>query len=192
MKSLSFEEIDEDRTLQKHKPQKSIQLLGIKPITEGFNNQMIKIDRSKDMLIGRRKDSCEILIEENTVSREHARIIHEGEVSLLMDLGSSAGTFIKENKLNLIPGMLIEVGYALLKIIEVGPTKCKIKILDAVDNWGGKEIEPSSGHRIGRKTGLEYSFPNDNYMSSIHAQFKAEADGFYLIDNGSSNGLNIT
>eukprot|EP01016_Furgasonia_blochmanni_P032407 TRINITY_DN3342_c0_g1_i7.p1 TRINITY_DN3342_c0_g1~~TRINITY_DN3342_c0_g1_i7.p1 ORF type:complete len:325 (+),score=31.01 TRINITY_DN3342_c0_g1_i7:236-1210(+) len=186
--SLSFD-IDDEQTLKKDKPSKTAQNLGIKPITEGFNTAMILIDKTKDMLIGRRKDQCEILIEDNTVSREHAKIASQGDKFVLMDLGSSAGTFIKENKLKLVPGMLIEVGYALLKILEAYPSKCKIRIIDAVDNWGGKEIEPIHGHRIGRKAGLEYSFPNDNYMSSIHAHFKAEPDGMYLIDNGSSNGI---
>ena len=66
-------------------------------------------------IIGRSED-CDITIDDTRVSRRHARITRRGDDFFLEDLGSSNGTFIREEQLTphrskeLIDGDDIRVG----------------------------------------------------------------------------------
>jgi hypothetical protein len=51
-----------------------------------------------DLLIGR-DESCDLVIADRQVSRQHARIRHEGGHHLLEDLGSKNGTFVNGQEL---------------------------------------------------------------------------------------------
>ena len=65
-----------------------------------FNNDVIDhVDlKQGDMKIGR-KPGCEILIDNLSVSGEHANIFTVGEDSFIQDLGSTNGTFINNKKI---------------------------------------------------------------------------------------------
>lgn len=56
-----------------------------------YNSSRLELD--KDVLIGRDKNKCDLVILEETVSRSHATIKRIGEKFYLVDLGSSNGTF---------------------------------------------------------------------------------------------------
>lgn len=52
-----------------------------------------------DFLIGRDRILCDLFLDDPSVSDRHARIIRRGVLYLIMDLGSSEGTFIGSQKL---------------------------------------------------------------------------------------------
>lgn len=61
-----------------------------------------------------RSTSCEISLQDNKVSRRHARIVVEGETAKIEDLGSRNGTLVNGNKISglvaLAPGDQVQVG----------------------------------------------------------------------------------
>src|SRR5258708_37334262 len=57
----------------------------------------IKIER--EMVIGR-GDDANIRVDEEVVSRRHARIVVEGSDVSVEDMGSTNGTFVNEEKIN--------------------------------------------------------------------------------------------
>jgi len=52
-----------------------------------------------DFLIGRDRILCDLFLDDPSISDRHARIIRRGVLYLIMDLGSSEGTFIGSQKL---------------------------------------------------------------------------------------------
>ena len=52
-----------------------------------------------DFLIGRDQILCDLFLDDPSISDRHARIIRRGVLFLIMDLGSSDGTFIGSRRL---------------------------------------------------------------------------------------------
>jgi len=75
----------------------------------------------EEVIIGRKNDSREIHVDlapDESVSRVHARVLLEGGIIFIEDLGSSAGTFIDgikiDTKIKLEPESKIKIGGAFL------------------------------------------------------------------------------
>jgi pSer/pThr/pTyr-binding forkhead associated (FHA) protein len=49
-------------------------------------------------LVGRSPD-CDVFLDDVTVSRRHAEVVHEGEVYVIRDLGSLNGTFVNRRRI---------------------------------------------------------------------------------------------
>ncbi len=76
---------------------------------------------NSEVLVGR-DESCDIRIDSQAVSREHCSIEQDGETLIIRDLGSTAGTYYKGDKVERLAvedGMEIEVGPAVLKFYDV-------------------------------------------------------------------------
>lgn len=72
-----------------------------------------------EMVIGR-SDTANIRVDEENVSRHHAKIVREGAEFYIEDLGSTNGTFVntkKIDKMNIKEGDLILIGNTILKYI---------------------------------------------------------------------------
>jgi pSer/pThr/pTyr-binding forkhead associated (FHA) protein len=77
------------------------------------------------MTIGR-GDRCEIQIEQDSVSRKHARIEQRGERFLIRDLGSMNGTFIDDRPVResvLAEGALVKVGETIFRFSRRTPAE---------------------------------------------------------------------
>lgn len=78
------------------------------------------------LLIGR-ADSADILLDRNSVSKNHARIERRGDRYILRDLGSTNGTFLNSRRLRieaaLAPRDRIYIGEIILRVrsIELAP-----------------------------------------------------------------------
>lgn len=81
-------------------------------------------------VIGRKRSLCDCVIDDSTVSREHAEIYKEGDKYLIKNLSSSGGTVIdgfQEELFRLRDGVNIQIGQIVLEFKEGSPEK-KYKI----------------------------------------------------------------
>lgn len=74
---------------------------------------------SKDTMVVGRSPETDIVINEQSVSRQHAKCVSAGEIIEVEDLGSSNGTFINDERINskkkINDGDMIRFGTVLLK-----------------------------------------------------------------------------
>lgn len=77
----------------------------------------------KEMVVGR-SPNVQIVINEQSVSRNHAQCITQGEVVLISDLGSSNGTYVNDKRINaehqLRDGDIIRLGNVVFKFFAQG------------------------------------------------------------------------
>lgn len=81
-----------------------------------------KID--KDSITIGREGSCDVALDDETASREHARIRKDGQTFVLFDLGSANGTFLNREQIQkqqLEDGDVLRVGETLLIFKEAKP-----------------------------------------------------------------------
>ena len=81
-----------------------------------------RIDKDNSVL--GRDGSCDYVIEDDTVSREHARIRKEGDKFVLFDLGSGNGTFCNGEKIQRVElqdGDVLKIGESLILFKEAKP-----------------------------------------------------------------------
>jgi transcriptional regulator with GAF, ATPase, and Fis domain len=79
-----------------------------------------KFDLSKSSLKVGKKDNCDIILTDKTVSRNHFEIIRHQDNFLLRDLESTNGTFINDIRVReafLTPGDVIKIGKSRLEFI---------------------------------------------------------------------------
>ena len=57
------------------------------------------LSQNSSKIIGRDPNRADILLDDDTVSREHARIKYENGQFVLYDLGSTTGTFVNQNRI---------------------------------------------------------------------------------------------
>lgn len=72
-----------------------------------------------DLVIGR-SESCNIQIDQESVSRQHCRIVTHGGDSKLYDLGSTNGTYVNDRRIDEIhlrDGDLVRVGRSIFKYL---------------------------------------------------------------------------
>ena len=132
-------------------------------------------------------------------------IIYPGQGGLVRDLGSLNGIFVKMHaEEELLPGQIIRIGQELLRfelvpVPEASPDGTEIMGSPNPGFWGrlvllvGNGIDgpayPLIGDAVsvGRDRG-EINFPDDGYVSGLHARITLRAGRVYLVDLGSSNG----
>jgi pSer/pThr/pTyr-binding forkhead associated (FHA) protein len=65
--------------------------VGVLNPLRGLTEKIIRLERA-EMTFGR--IGCDVVLQDESVSRQHARIRREGEIYLVEDLGSSNGTHV--------------------------------------------------------------------------------------------------
>jgi hypothetical protein len=162
-------------------------VLALKPLNEAAGKPF-SLSTAKPLQVGRIASNCEIYINDEEVSRKHATIFFSEGKYFIKDEGSSSGTFVKEKKTKLNKGALCEIGRLMFEVLDIFNDGVKFKILEATDDYTGRVFTAKNGEKIGRKIGNDYTFPDDNLMSSNHAIFEISSNGAYIIDTNSSNG----
>lgn len=83
-----------------------------------------KYDLDQSAIVIGRSSSCDIQIDQDSISRNHARISHEGKGVVVADMGSTNGTFVNDElisgSLQLRNGDLIKIGRTIFKYIAGG------------------------------------------------------------------------
>lgn len=153
--------------------------------------------------IGRRYGA--IFENDGYLSPLHAEIIIHGQTALVRDLDSLNGVFLKmSQEEELVNGQVVRIGQELLRfefLPALAPTPDgtelmgspnpgywgKLSVIIGRDNTGA--VFPMLGDSItlGRERG-EINFPDDGYVSGLHARLSLRDGRVYLADLGSSNG----
>jgi pSer/pThr/pTyr-binding forkhead associated (FHA) protein len=158
----------------------------------------------KHVSIGNDKTN-DIYINNNSVSRFHAEIVIENNKIFLVDLNSTNGTFVNNERLKVkseinlwnnikfgnVSAQLIDtekrMPTASLKSIDNGITDDKWFIIGINKNYKGKTFPVDSDKAIGRDHSNDIIL-NSEMISRFHAKLIFENGNLKLKDLGSSNG----
>lgn len=152
----------------------------------------------------------EIFENDGYLSPTHAMLIvdFQNQSALIRDLGSLNGVFVKMTaEENLQSGQIIRIGQELLRFDTIEaprPLEDGTEVMGSPNPgyWGkltvviGRNVDgaayPLLGEAVtlGRERG-EINFPDDGYVSGLHARISAQDDVVVLADLGSSNGTFI-
>ena len=139
------------------------------------------------------------------LSPVHAQLDIRGQQAMVRDLDSLNGVFVKmTGEEELTNGQIIRIGQELLRYELIGtpePTADGTELMGSPNPgfWGkltiiiGREITgaafPLLGESVtlGRERG-EINFPDDGYVSGLHARVLLRDGRVFLADLGSSNG----
>ncbi|MCC6746330.1 MAG: diguanylate cyclase [Deltaproteobacteria bacterium] len=125
---------------------------------------------SPSIIIGR-SSKCDIQVDQESVSRNHCKLINTGKTIILRDLGSTNGTYVNEGLLDehvLRDGDLVKVGRTIFKFLTGGNIEhayheeiYRLTTVDGLTQVYNKryfmevlEREISRGHRYGRELSL--------------------------------------
>jgi len=135
----------------------------------------------------------------------HAEMTIGPTTSLIRDLGSLNGVFVKmTQEEELQPGQIVRIGQELLRFELITPPEPAADGTDVMGSpnpgfWGrlvviiGNTVEgaafPLLGETVtlGRERG-EINFPDDGYVSGLHARLSIRDGRVFLSDLNSSNG----
>ncbi len=152
----------------------------------------------KSLSIGK-SESCHLVVNDPSVSENHAKIFMKGDAYLIKDLGSEHGTFVngqRINQKNVACGDTITIGKVVLEIIdpiaEQGDSAHRYWSLIADSSWlSGQEFpiigQPNDIISIGRGTQCDIVFPG-THLSRRHAEITLSSTYLTIRDLGSANG----
>lgn len=150
----------------------------------------------------------EIFENDGYLSPTHACLIVSGTSALIRDLDSLNGVFVKmTDEEELEPGQVIRIGQELLRFDVIDPPEPLEDGTEVMGSpnpgyWGkitviiGRGIDGSAypllgdSVTLGRERG-EINFPDDGYVSGLHARLSSQNGRVVLTDLGSSNGTFI-
>eukprot|EP01017_Pseudomicrothorax_dubius_P014424 TRINITY_DN1683_c0_g1_i11.p1 TRINITY_DN1683_c0_g1~~TRINITY_DN1683_c0_g1_i11.p1 ORF type:complete len:466 (+),score=48.88 TRINITY_DN1683_c0_g1_i11:221-1618(+) len=174
---------------QEKSPKKEFDLI-LQPL-DGSQNSFYAVT-TKGAKLGRHS-SNEIVVLEESVSRQHAEIRWERDKGqyFLRDQGSTTGTFIKvQSKFELKEGYIVELGSLQFLIVALDPSNMTVtlRVVDAPAPHAPTEYKLQTPIRVGRKPDNHLSYPDDLHLSNSHAEIFLHQQTFYLEDRASTNG----
>ncbi|HVV85734.1 MAG TPA: FHA domain-containing protein, partial [Kofleriaceae bacterium] len=182
------------------RPQPRAQLTLIKP--DGAEGGVHEL-RQGENKIGRNYAS--LFESDGYLSPVHAELIVDGANATVRDLDSLNGVFVKMiDEEEITAGQVLRIGQELLRFEWIDPQPPVPDGTEVMGSpnpgyWGkvtvilGKDIDgaafPLLGDTVtlGRERG-EINFPEDGYVSGLHARISLRDGRVYLADLGSSNG----
>ncbi|MBX3275978.1 MAG: FHA domain-containing protein [Sandaracinaceae bacterium] len=141
------------------------------------------------------------------LSPRHATFTFEGEQLRITDEGSLNGIYRRidrEDPVELADNQVFRVGQELIRFERLAPPSAgadgvqpmgspadglvgRICLVTGRQTTGNCYAIPAEGLHLGRERG-DILFPDDGYVSGLHARIHAEGDKVFLTDVGSSNG----
>ena len=158
------------------------------------------------VVIGR-SSSCDLMIDDAAASRQHARLAVRPDGIWLVDLGSSNGTHLENQRLQpnfeqpIYPGQAFKIGNHIFTLLEASSASRVETSLSSSSTvqyslWyfrpGGvwDSIDLSRDITIGRGSDCDLSI-QDGKASRNHSLLTIRPDGVWVSDLGSSNGTRL-
>jgi pSer/pThr/pTyr-binding forkhead associated (FHA) protein len=182
------------------RPQPRTLLTLIRPDGSEGGTHELRLGENK---IGRNFGS--IFENDGYLSPVHADLMITPPTALVRDLGSLNGVFVKmTGEEEVQPGQILRIGQELIRFELINPPEATADGTEIMGSpnpgyWGrltviiGNNVDgaafPLLGENItlGRERG-EINFPDDGYVSGLHARLTIRDGRVFLIDLGSSNG----
>ena len=82
-----------------------------------------------ETIIGRDDKTCQIVLEDKGVSRNHCRLVRSGEEITIIDMGATNGTIVGDqavSRLNLVEGQQVSIGAAVLRFGMTDPRALEV------------------------------------------------------------------
>ncbi|MCD4751977.1 MAG: FHA domain-containing protein, partial [Anaerolineaceae bacterium] len=147
---------------------------------------------TKDWVIGR-SDECDLVIGQEKVSRQHARVVDDGQNILLIDLNSANGTFHEGKKLRpnekivLRNGSTFRIGTTVFEIVLEDNKELPFLIWYRIGSGNWQKQLFSEILTIGRDENCDLTL-DEGHVSREHCQIFVRDGKFYIRDSGSHNG----
>lgn len=144
-------------------------------------------------------DDNQLVINDSSVSLQHARIVWNDSRYTLRDLGSTEGVYINNQRINKKPinnGDTIRLGHVELLVVDPSVEgKQTHWSLIACSSWlSGQEFaipgKAEAGIKIGRSSHCDIIFPG-THLSREHIELRIDGDHLTVKDLGSANGTFI-
>lgn len=178
------------------------QLVLIQP--DGTEGQALSLP-ADGVTVGR--DTGPLFAGDAYMSPKHATFSFAGDTLEVKDEGSLNGIFLRiapEDPIELSNGSVFRVGQEIVRfenlereapsedgVVTMGSPDPgyvgRISLVIGRDGTGNSHPVPPEGIYLGRERG-DVLFPEDGYVSGLHARIHAEGGKVYLTDVGSSNG----
>jgi pSer/pThr/pTyr-binding forkhead associated (FHA) protein len=159
--------------------------------------RMVGLD-SPRVTLGRGTGS-DVILNDHLVSRRHAQIQRRNEGAILLDLGSTNGTFVNGVRLEgthtLSPGDVIYAGRTALvfgskrRHPRPGSARRQVAVRSGQGHPPVLILEGRSQVTVGRSRENDLVIGQDPYVSRRHARIDTTADGHAILDLGSNSGL---
>ncbi|GAB4192977.1 MAG: hypothetical protein Tsb002_23070 [Wenzhouxiangellaceae bacterium] len=138
-------------------------------------------------IIGRDAQSCDVVVGDPSVSRQHCRLFLIEQQWFIEDLGSANGTYVAAERL--LGRRLLQDG-ALLGFSPQQALAWRFLLAEPVAGRYTLHLNPDAeALLIGRSPAAAISLPLDLSVSSRHAEVSVGRERVRLRDLGSSNGL---
>lgn len=145
-------------------------------------------------------DDNQLVIDDSSVSLQHARISCNDSRYTLRDLGSSEGVYVNNQRINKKPisnGDTIRIGRVELLVVDpfIGGNQ-KAWSLIACSSWlsGQEFVVPTkaseTGVKVGRSSHCDIIFPG-THLSREHVELRINGDHLLVKDLASANGTFI-
>lgn len=150
----------------------------------------------RELIMGRNRDMCDIVIPDNIVSKRHGVFKQYGSQLLYMDLDSSNGTFVgnadQKVLLNQQNGYVEIYDKSVLRIGNIHSPDKMILILYRIsaeeEVW--KQVPNGNELRIGRSGENQIVLPHPG-VSQSHGLIRKEGQTYVLYDQNSTNGIMV-
>ena len=179
-----------DKAIQKEKSEQTrMMTLSLIP----YNSKLPEINNIKkqELIVGR-STGCDVLIDHNSISKKHVKIILKGDTIEIIDLGSTNGTYINGKKLITNKSYILNDFEELMigseEVIYTKKGMKNTKLLLMSKNGSFPNITKSG--ILGRSDECDIIVNNSN-VSRKHLKIEVTNAEVYITDLGSANGTYV-
>ncbi|MFO1092506.1 MAG: FHA domain-containing protein [Planctomycetaceae bacterium] len=124
--------------------------------------------RDGEYVVGR-SHSCDIVVNDESVSRRHAQLILQGAELSITDLGSKNGTFVDDQQ---VDGLVVRVG----QVIRFGAAPYRVVLENSVSAISTSEDDETRRKSAASRTQNEFLTPTQHRVYELMLDGAAEAE----------------
>jgi pSer/pThr/pTyr-binding forkhead associated (FHA) protein len=136
----------------------------------------------KDMTVIGRREDCDLRIPLGEISRKHCRLIKDGEVLRVEDLGSSNGTYVNGQRVQeaeINPGDTVQVG-SIAFVVQIDGTPGDDELQPVMAQHAEQSVEDSGAAEAAGDSsgGTDHTSSNGDGEAEAEPAISADGDDF--------------